>query len=190
MQLLSLRHSSLRLWFQAYVLDRRASLVVAQSKPLRHPRSRVGCVLYNVSSEKDIWASGWELTKLRSQRAILGHTCPLIGPCLVPVRTNTDHGLDGEAHARLCRSNCLVLRVMRNVGRAMEELVDTVPAVRPDYATVLALCVLLDDVSVLTEECAWLNNLDSLVQALSCSLRYPHRVWVGQSLVSDVECFV
>lgn len=72
----------------------------------------------------------------------------------------------------------------------MEELVDTVPAVRPDYAAVLALCVLLDDVSVLTEECAWLNNLDSLVQALSCSLRYPHRVWVGQSLVSDVECFV
>lgn len=101
-QLLLLRHSSLRLWFPASVLDRRASLVVVQSKPLRRPRSRVGCVLYNVSSEKDIRTNGREPTKLRSQRAILGHTCPLIGPSLVPVRTNTDHGLDGEAHARLC----------------------------------------------------------------------------------------
>lgn len=103
------------------------------------------------------------LTKLRCQRAILRDTRPFVWPCLVPMRTNTNHRLDGEAHAGLCRSNCLVLRVVRNIGCAMEELVDAVPAVCPDDAAVLALCVLLDDVSVFTEQCAWLDDLDGLL---------------------------
>jgi hypothetical protein len=50
--------------------------------------------------------------------------------------------------------------------------------------------VLLDDVSILAEQCAWLDNLDGLVQALSCCLRYTHRIRVCQSLVSNVKCLV
>jgi len=78
------------------------------------------------------------------------------------MRTNTDHRLDGKTHARLRLSNRLVLGIVRNIGRAMEELIDAVTAVCPDDAAVFALCVLLDNVAILAEECARLDDVDSL----------------------------
>jgi len=45
----------------------------------------------------------------------------------------------------------------------MEQLVDPVSAIRPDYAAVLGLCMLLDDVSIFAEQCTGLDNLDGLV---------------------------
>jgi hypothetical protein len=72
----------------------------------------------------------------------------------------------------------------------MEELVNTVPTVGPNNAAVLALCVLLDDISIFTEQCAWLDDLDGLLQALSRRFRYAHGVRVCQGLVANVECLV
>ena len=62
--------------------------------------------------------------------------------------------------------------------------------VRPDYTTVLALCVLLDHVAVLTEECAGLDDLDSLVQAFSRCLCNAYSIGVCQRLVSNIVCLV
>jgi hypothetical protein len=117
-------------------------------------------------------------------------TSPLVGPCLVPIRAHADHGLDGEAHARLRLSNGLVLRIVRNVGRAVEKPANTMSAVGPDDAAFLALRVLLDDVSVFTEKCAWLDNFDGLLQAFPRRLGHAHRIWVCQRLVADVEGLV
>lgn len=79
---------------------------------------------------------------------------------------------------------------MGNIWRAVEQLVDTVPAVCPDDAAVLALCMLLNDVAVFAEQRARLDNLNSLVQALTRRLRHAHRVWVRQRLVSNVKGLV
>jgi hypothetical protein len=103
---------------------------------------------------------------------------------------HADHGLDGEAHARLGLSNGLVPRIVGNVGRAVEKPANTVSAVCPDDAALLALRVLRDDVSVFTEECTWLDDLDGLLQAFPRRLSHAHRIWVCQCLVADVKCFV
>lgn len=125
-------------------------------------------------------------TKLRSPGSVGCHTGPVVGPGLIPVSTQADHGLDREAHARLRLSDSLVLGVMRHVGCAVEQLVDAVPAVGLDDAAVLGLCVLFDDVPVFAEESAWLDQLDGLVQALSRCLDNADRVGVGEGLLADV----
>lgn len=87
-------------------------------------------------------------------------------------------------------SDRLVLRVVRNIGCAMEELVDAVAAVRPNNTALLALRVLLDNVAVLAEECAWFDHLDSLCQTLSRCLCHTYGVRVRQCLVANVVCLV
>lgn len=106
------------------------------------------------------------------------------------MRTQTDHRLDGEAHARFCLSDSLVFCVMWNVGCAVEQLVDTMSAVGLDDAAILRLCVLLDNVSRIAEEHAGLDQLDSLVQALSRCLDNANGVWICECLLADVVRFV
>jgi hypothetical protein len=130
------------------------------------------------------------LTKLSSERTILCNARPVVRPGLIPVCTDTDHGLNSEAHSGLRCSDRLVLRIMRNVGCAVEKLVDAVSTVGPDYAAVLALCMLLDDIAVVTEESARLDHLDSLSQAFSRCLRYAYCIRVCQRLVANVVCLV
>jgi hypothetical protein len=125
-------------------------------------------------------------TELGSQRTVLSGARPVIGPSLVPVGTDTDHRLNGEAHAGLSLSDGLVLRVVGDVGSAVEQLVDTVSAVCPDDTALAALCVLLDNIAVLTEQRAGLDELNSLVQALSRRLRHTYCIWVRQCLVTNV----
>jgi hypothetical protein len=79
---------------------------------------------------------------------------------------------------------------MWNVGCAVEQLVDTMSAVRLDNAAFFCLCVLLDDVSRIAEEHARLDQLDSLIQALSRSLYYTDRIGVRECLLADVVCLV
>lgn len=79
---------------------------------------------------------------------------------------------------------------MRNIGRAVEKLVDAVSAICPDNTTVPALRMLLDDVAVFAEKRAWLDNLNRLVQAFARSLSHPHSVWVRERLVSNVVSLV
>lgn len=130
------------------------------------------------------------LTKLRRQGAILSDTRPVIRPGLVSVRADADHRLDREAHTRLRLPNRLVLRIVRDVWRTVEELVDAVAAVSPDNAAVLALRVLLDDVAVLAEERAWLHQLNSLFQTLSRRLRHTDGVRVRLCFVANIVCLV
>jgi len=103
------------------------------------------------------------LTKLRSQRAVLGDTCPVVWPSLISVRAYADHWLDGKTHAWLCLSDGLVLRVVRNIRCAMEELIYAVSTVGPNHTTILTLCMLFDHIAILAEERAWLHNLNGLV---------------------------
>lgn len=77
-----------------------------------------------------------ELTELCGPLAIHGDTRPVVRPSLIPPATQRNHGLNREAHARLASTNCLILRVMRNIRRAMKKLVDTVPAVCLDDTAV------------------------------------------------------
>lgn len=116
--------------------------------------------------------------ELRSPAAIGSHTRPVVWPSPVLVRTQSNHRLDGETHARLRLTDSLVLRVMGHVGRAMEELVDTVAAVSLDDTAVCSLRYLLDRVAVVSEEGTRLDELDRLLKAVSCGLDDAHTVGV------------
>ena len=121
------------------------------------------------------------MLELRSLATIGSHTRPVVGPGLVLVCAESNHGLDGEAHAGLCLADCLVLGVMGHVGRAVEALVDAVAAVGLDDAAVVALGDLLDRVAVVAEERAGLDKLDRLGEAVARGLDDAHgvRVLVG-----------
>ena len=69
------------------------------------------------------------MLELCGPRTILSDTRPIIRPCLVPVRPQANHRLNSETHPWLCNTNSLVLRIMRYIGRAVEELVYAVTTV-------------------------------------------------------------
>jgi hypothetical protein len=68
----------------------------------------------------------------------------------------------------------------------MKQLVDAVSTVCSDHATLLALCMLLDDVAILAEEGTWLDHLNSLGQAFSRGLGHANSVWICQCLLPNV----
>lgn len=127
-----------------------------------------------------------QLTKLRRPLSINSGAGPVVGPGDVPVLAEGQHRLDGERHAGLALSNGLVLGVMRNVWRAVEDGVDAVADIRPNDAAVIGLCVLLDDVAKLAEEGAGLDELDGLVETLARRLNQTDDVGVCERLVADV----
>lgn len=129
-------------------------------------------------------------TKLSSPGAVRCDTRPIIGPGLISVGAQRNHGLDGEAHAGLRLSYGLVLRIMWHVGCAVEQLVDAVPTVCLDNGAFLRLRVLLDDISIFTEKCAWLHHRNGLVQALSRCLYDADGVGICQCLLADVVSLV
>lgn len=130
------------------------------------------------------------MLKLRSPLPVSRHTRPVIRPRLIPVSTQRDHGLDGEAHARLRLAHRLVLCVMRNVRRAMEELIDPVTAVSLDDATVICFGHLLDRVAIRAEECTGLDKFDCFVEAVPCGFYDAHIVGILRRCRADVVCFV
>jgi hypothetical protein len=79
---------------------------------------------------------------------------------------------------------------MWNVRCTVEQLIDTMSAVRLDNAAFLGLCMLLNDVSRVAEEHAWLDQLDSLIQALSRSFDNADRIGVRKCLLANVVCLV
>ena len=115
------------------------------------------------------------MLKLSCPGAVLSYTGPVIWPCFVLVCAQTDHRLDREAHSRLSCADGLVLRVMRDVWCAMEQLVDSMSAVCLDNAAVLRLCVLLNRISGLSEGHTRLHKLDRLLQTLARRLNHPDR---------------
>ncbi len=75
---------------------------------------------------------------------------------------------------------------MRDVGRAVEQLVDAVAAVRADDAAVLFLGDLFDNVAKLADQDTRLDRLDRLVQALARGLDNADIVRIGLGTVADV----
>lgn len=130
------------------------------------------------------------LTKLSCQLAIDSGAGPVVRPSNISVLAQSNHGLNSKGHSGLALSNSLVLGIVRDVGRAMEKLADSVATVSSDHATVVLLGVLLDNVTKLSDQSAGLNGLDRLIQALSCRLNHTNSVGVGLGLVSDVICLV
>lgn len=106
-------------------------------------------------------------------------TGPVVGPCPVLVRSQADHGFDGEAHARLCLTDGLVLCVMRHVGCAVEEGVDSVTTVGLDSAASSLLGMLFDDWAVFPEQGLGLCNLDGFVETLAGRLDDANRLRIG-----------
>jgi hypothetical protein len=127
--------------------------------------------------------------ELRRPASIRGNTRPVVGPRLVLVGAEGNHGLNSKAHARLRLADSLVLGVVRDVGSAVEELVDAVAAVSFHDAAVAFLSDLFDRVAVVAEEGAGFDEFDRLFQAVAGGLDDAHavRVLVG---FADVVGFV
>lgn len=126
------------------------------------------------------------LTKLRSLLAINRRARPVIGPGDIAVLAQRNHGLNRKSHAGLALSHRLVLGVVGDVGRAVEQRVDAVAAVRADDAAVPLLCNLFDNVAKLADERARLDGGDGGVEAVAGSFHNADRVRVGLGAVADV----
>lgn len=100
--------------------------------------------------------------------------------------TNVNHGLNGEAHARLRSTHSLVLRIVGNIWCAVEQLVDAVTTVTLDHTAVPALCVLLNHISGVPEQHTGLNQLNRLVQAFPRGFHDLNGIWVCLGLVSNI----
>mgnify|MGYP003629444906 CR=1 FL=1 len=107
--------------------------------------------------------SSGQHTKLSCPLSILRHAGPVIRPGLIPICAQRNHRLDRKAHSLLRRTHSLVLAIMRNIRRAMEQAVDTMSTVRSDNTTLLRLAVLLDNVSIFSEQSSRLDGLDSFI---------------------------
>lgn len=106
------------------------------------------------------------------------------------MRTDIDHRLNGEAHAGLCSPYCLVFAVVRDVGGAVEQLIDTMTAVGLDHTAVPALGVLFNHISWFTEKHAGFYVFNTLFQALPSSLNNPDGIRACLCLLPNVVCFV
>lgn len=129
-------------------------------------------------------------TKLGCFLSVNGCAGPVIGPSNVPVLAQSNHGLNGKGHSNLALAHSLVLGIVRDIGRAVEELSDAVAAVRSNYAAVFLLCNLLDNVSKLSDQDARLDGLDGLVERLTCCLHHSYAVGIGLGPVANVVCLV
>lgn len=124
--------------------------------------------------------------KLSRQRSVLGGTGPIVRPGAVTVCTNVNHGLNCEAHSRLCGADGLVLGVVRNIRCAVEELVDSVATIRLYNGAVAGLGVLLNRVSRVAEKHTRLDQVDGLVQTFTCGFHHAHSIGVRERLVSNI----
>ena len=147
------------------------------TRTVRLPRSKY---LHPILSHKQ------RMLKLRRPQPIHCDTRPVIRPRLVLVAAQRDHRLDRERHPRLRLADCLVLRIMRYIRRAMEELVHAVPAVRLDDGAIALFSGLFDDVSVVSEQSTGLDECDGCVEAVSRGLNNAHIVWVLGGLWANV----
>lgn len=130
------------------------------------------------------------MLKLSCSAPICRDARPIIRPCLVSIRTKTDHRFNGKAHARLCSTHRFVLRIMRNVWRCVEELVYPMAAIGLDDTAISTLGVLFDHISRIAKEHARFDYLDGLVKTFSCSLNDTNRVRVCVCLVANIICFI
>lgn len=136
----------------------------------------------NIRSEKP--------TKLRRPLPVLRRAGPVVWPGHVLVRPQVDHRLDRKAHALLCLPDRLVVLVMRDVRRAMEQAIDAVADVGLDDVALLRLGVLVDRGAKVAEEDTRLHHRDGVVQAGARRFDDTHGVGVVTSFLADVVCLV
>jgi len=90
--------------------------------------------------------------KLRASFTVNGGRSPRVLPVLrVPVGSQVDHWFDGEAHSGFHRPNGLVFGVMRDIGRGVEQVVDTMTGVGADHRTAISSCNRLNGFSDITK---------------------------------------
>lgn len=130
------------------------------------------------------------MLKLRRTRPILRRARPIIRPRLIPIRAQADHGLDGEAHAGLGDADGFVFRVVRHVGRAVEELVDAVAAVGFDDGAVAGFGVFFNGAAGLAEEHAGLDEFDGFGEAFAGGFDDADGVAVGEGFGADIVGFI
>ena len=128
--------------------------------------------------------------KLRRPGPIHRRARPVVRPRLVAVAAQADHGLDGEAHARLGDANGLVLGVVGHAGGGVEELVDAVAAVGADDGAGAGLGVLLDGVARVADRHARFDEVDGLGEAFAGGFDDADGVAVGEGAGADVVGFV
>lgn len=75
---------------------------------------------------------------------------------------------------------------MGNVGRAVEDPVDAMANISSNNTAVLGLGVLLNGISKLTEESSWLDQLDSLLQALTGGFGNTDGIGVRLRLITNI----
>lgn len=107
------------------------------------------------------------MLKLRRARPILRRARPIIRPRLIPIRAQADHRLDGKAHAGLGDADGFVFRVVRHVGRAVEELINAVATVGFDDGAVAGFGVFFDGAAGFAEEHAGLDEFDGFGEAFA-----------------------
>lgn len=127
-----------------------------------------------------------QLTKLGRLLPVNSRAGPVIRPSNVAILAQRNHRLDSKGLSRLALANCLVLGVMRDVGRAVEDRVNAVTDVSPDDTGVLGLGVLLNRVAKVTVQRPWLDELDRLIKTLSSRLNDAHGVRVSLRPVAHV----
>lgn len=126
------------------------------------------------------------MLKLRRVPPVGGGGGPVVGPRDVVVRAQAEHGLDGEHHSWLGHAHRLVLGVVGDVRLAVEERVDSVPAVCPDHGAAVLGGVVLNHLPQGAEHQARLDRGNCQVQALTRGLHQPHSIGVGLGLVAHV----
>ncbi len=72
----------------------------------------------------------------------------------------------------------------------MEDAVDAMPNISPNYTATPRLGVLLNHVAKLPEQSAGFDQLDSLFETLSSGFGYADRVGISFRLVSHIVCLI
>lgn len=130
------------------------------------------------------------MLKLRRARPVLRRARPIIRPRLIAIRAQANHRLDSKAHAGLGDADGFVFRVVRHVGRAVEELVDAVAAVGFNDGAVAGFSVFFDGAAGFAEEHAGLDEFDGFGEAFAGGFDDADGIAVGEGFGADVVGFV
>lgn len=107
------------------------------------------------------------MLKLRRPRPIHRDTSPVIRPNPVPITARANHRFNRKTHARLRHADSFVLRIMRDIGRTVEESIDAVADIRRDDRATIFLGVFLDCVADVAEGEAGFDGFDSEAEAFA-----------------------
>mmetsp|Transcript_68639 Transcript_68639/g.222497 ORF Transcript_68639/g.222497 Transcript_68639/m.222497 type:complete len:337 (+) Transcript_68639:138-1148(+) len=137
---------------------------------------------------KTVLCNQKSLLELGGPGAVGRDGSPIVGPSLVAaVAAKVEHGLDCEHVACFHDADRLILPVMRNPRRSVEELADAVATVGVDHGTIGLRGLRADAVPHVAVKCAWSDHLGCLAQGVVGRPDQPLRVFVT---LADEESLV